>query len=145
MARKVTSSDYMALPFVDLFSSSDDLVLDAGCGAGRVTIEIGKVLKNGQIVALDLFDPKVDSMSGGKDFLEKNLEFAGIRNRVRIVQGDVTNLEFEDNTFDSAVNALLLNNLGPAKLSGLNELFRVLKSGGNLRLLSQCQAFIHLQ
>jgi ubiquinone/menaquinone biosynthesis C-methylase UbiE len=135
----------MALPFVDLFSSSDDLVLDAGCGAGRVTIEIGKVLKNGQIVALDLFDPKVDSMSGGKDFLEKNLEFAGIRNRVRIVQGDVTNLEFEDNTFDSAVNALLLNNLGPAKLSGLNELFRVLKSGGNLRLLSQCQAFIHLQ
>jgi SAM-dependent methyltransferase len=135
VARKVISADYMTLPLVDLFSSSDDLVLDAGCGAGRVTIELGKVLKNGQIVALDLFDPKVDSMSGGKDLLEKNLEIAGISNSVRIVQGDVTNLEFEDNNFDSAVSALLLNNLGPAKLFGLKELFRVLKPGGKLLVI----------
>jgi ubiquinone/menaquinone biosynthesis C-methylase UbiE len=71
-------------------------------------------------------------MSGGRDLLEKNLEIAGISNRVRIVQGDVTNMEFEDNNFDSALSALLLNNLGKSKLSGLNELFRVLKEGGKL-------------
>ncbi len=135
VARKVISPDYMAIPFVDLFSSPDDMVLDAGCGAGRVTIEVGKLLKNGQIVALDLFDPKVDSMSGGRDLLEKNLEIAGISNRVRIVQGDVTHMEFEDNNFDSAVSALLLNNLGQAKLSGLKELFRVLKEGGKLLVI----------
>ena len=29
VARKVISPDYMALPFVDLFSSDNDLVLDA--------------------------------------------------------------------------------------------------------------------
>lgn len=86
-------------------------------------------------MALNLFDPKVDSMSGGRDLLEKNLEIAGISSRVRIVQGDVTNLEFEDNTFDSAVSALLLNNLGSAKLSGLKELFRVLKPGGKLLVI----------
>lgn len=135
VARKVISPDYMALPFVDLFSSPNDRVLDAGCGAGRVTIEVAKLLKNGQIVALDLFDPQVDSMSGGRDLLEKNLEIAGISNQVRIVQGDVTHMEFEDNTFDSAVSALLLNNLGPAKLSGLKELFRVLKTGGKLLVI----------
>ncbi|WP_340818131.1 class I SAM-dependent methyltransferase [Methanolobus sp. WCC4] len=135
VALKVSTSDYMTLPFVDLFSSDNDLVLDAGCGAGRVTIELSKVLKNGSIVALDLFDPKVDPMSGGRDLLEKNLEIAGINDRVQIVQGDVTHLEFENNTFDSATSALLLNNLGKARLSGLQELHRVLKEGGKLLVI----------
>lgn len=55
--------------------------------------------------------------------------------RVRIVQGDVTHLDFPDNTFDSITSSLLLNNLGKAKLTGLNELFRVLKPEGKMLII----------
>lgn len=134
VARGVVTTDYMTLPFVDLFSSDQDLILDAGCGSGRTTVELCKVSKNGQIVALDLFDPKFGDLSR-KDLLEKNLKIAGITNRVQIVKGDVTNLEFEDNTFDTVTSTLLLNNLGKAKLPGLKELFRVLKPGGKLLII----------
>ena len=134
VARNFSKTDNMTLPFVDLFSSDEDLILDAGCGSGRVTVELSKLSKNGQIVALDLFDPKSESISS-KELLEKNLEIAGITNKVRIVQGDVTDLEFEDKTFDTAISVLLVNNLGKAKLTGLKELFRVLKPGGKILII----------
>ncbi|MDP3066943.1 MAG: class I SAM-dependent methyltransferase [Methanobacteriaceae archaeon] len=134
VARNFTKTDNMTLPFVDLFSSDEDLILDAGCGSGRATVELSKVSKNGQIVALDLFDPKSESISS-KELLEKNLKIAGITDKVRIVQGDVTDLEFKDNTFDAAISILLVNNLGKAKLKGLKELFRVLKPGGKILIV----------
>ncbi len=134
VARNFTKVDNMTLPFVDLFSSDQDLILDAGCGSGRGTVELSKVSKNGQIVALDLFDPESESISS-KDLLEKNLEIAGITDKVRIVQGDVTDLEFEDNTFNTAISVLLINNLGKAKLTGLKELYRVLKPGGKILII----------
>jgi ubiquinone/menaquinone biosynthesis C-methylase UbiE len=134
VARNFTKTDNMTLPFVDLFSSDEDLILDAGCGSGRATVELSKVSRNGQIVALDLFDSESESISS-KELLEKNLEIAGISNKVWIVQGDVTNLEFEDNTFSAAISVLLVNNLGKAKLIGLKELFRVLKPGGKILII----------
>ena len=36
-------ADHASLPLVDLLGSDDDLVLDAGCGAGRTTLSIAKV------------------------------------------------------------------------------------------------------
>ena len=125
--------DNMTIPFVDLFFSDQDLILDAGCGSGRATVEISKVAKNGQIVALDLFEGS--ESIGSRNLLEKNLEIAGITGKVRIVQGDVTDLEFEDNTFDTAISVLLVNNLGKAKLTGLKELFRVLKPGRKILII----------
>jgi len=128
-----SKTDNMTLPFVDLFSSDEDLILDAGCGSGRGTVEISKVSKNGQIVAFDLFDSS-ESISS-RELLENNLKIAEITDKVRIVQGDVTNLKFEDNTFDSAISLLLVNNLGKSKLIGLKELLRVLKSEGKILII----------
>ena len=133
VTRNFSKTDNMTLPFVDLFSSDEDLILDAGCGSGRGTIELSKVLKNGQIVALDLFEGS-ESISSRK-LLEKNLEIAGITDKVQIEQGDVTHLDFEDKTFDTAISVLLVNNLGKAKLTGLKELFRVLKPGGKILII----------
>jgi SAM-dependent methyltransferase len=133
VTRNFSKTDNMTLPFVDLFSSDKDLILDAGCGSGRGTVELSKVSKNSQIVALDLFDSS-ESISS-RELLEKNLEIAGITDKVRIVQGDVTDLEFEDKTFDASISVLLVNNLGEAKLKGLKELFRVLKPGGKILII----------
>lgn len=135
VARNFNTTDNMTLPFVDLFSGDKDLILDAGCGSGRTTVELSKVFKNGQIVALDLFDPKKTEDISSRKLLERNLKIAGITEKVRIVQGDVTKLEFKDKTFDSIVSTLLLNNLGKAKLTGLKELYRVLKPGGKILIV----------
>lgn len=133
VTRNFSKTDNMTLPFVDLFSSDEDLILDAGCGSGRATIELSKVWNRGQIVALDLFESGEDIAS--RNLLEENLKIARITERVRIVKGDVLNLEFEDNTFDTAVSVLLLNNLGKAKLAGLKELYRVLKPEGKILII----------
>lgn len=133
VTRNFSKTDNMTLPFVDLFSSDEDLILDAGCGSGRATIELSKVWNKGQIVALDLFESGEDIAS--RNLLEENLKIARITERVQVVKGDVLNLEFEDNTFDTAVSVLLLNNLGKAKLTGLKELYRVLKPGGKILII----------
>jgi len=73
--------------------------------------------------------------NASRNLLVENLKIAGITERVRIVKGDVLNLEFEDNTFDAAISVLLVNNLGKAKLKGLEELFRVLKPGRKILII----------
>jgi tRNA G46 methylase TrmB len=46
VARSFTTTDNLTLPFVDLFSSDKDLIIDAGCGFGRTMVELSKVSKN---------------------------------------------------------------------------------------------------
>lgn len=70
-------ADYASLPLVDLLRSREDLVLDAGCGAGRTTIALAKVLGEGRVVALDRFDAYyIDG--GGSPLLERNLRIPGL-------------------------------------------------------------------
>ncbi len=135
IVRTTTRADRTTLPMVDLLQGDHDLVLDAGCGAGRTTLSLGRVLKRGQIVALDRFDADyIDA--GGRDLLENNLRLAGLTDRVRIETGDLTRLPFEDQTFDTAVSAHALDHLGPEKGQGMREVLRVLKPGGRLLVVA---------
>ena len=124
----------LVLPFVNLFASDHDLILDAGCGHGRTSIAISKVAGGGKIVALDRFDASYIE-NGGKTLLETNLKTANITDRIQIVQGDVTNLKFDDNTFDTLVSSYMMDHLGEKKMSALQELNRVLKPGGKFLLV----------
>jgi SAM-dependent methyltransferase len=126
--------DYMTLPFVDLFPSGHDLVLDAGCGSGRTTLGLIKVMKTGTITALDRFDSDYIE-NGGKPLLERNLRITGITDRVRINQGDVTEMEFKDHSFDAAISSFMVDHLGKYKLDALKEINRVLKPGGRFLLI----------
>jgi SAM-dependent methyltransferase len=122
------------LPAVDLLSADDNLVLDAGCGAGRTTIALGRATRKSRIVALDRFDSDyIDG--GGRQLLEQNLRLAGLTNRVRIERGDLTALPFEDRSFDAIVSAHAIDHLGRRKETGLREAMRVLKPGGRLLLV----------
>jgi SAM-dependent methyltransferase len=124
----------LVLPFVDLFASDHDLILDAGCGHGRTTIALSKTSKKGRIVALDRFDASYIE-NGGKTLLESNLKAANITDRVQIVQGDVTNLKFDADTFDTIASSYMMDHLGEEKMPALQELNRVLKSGGKFLLV----------
>jgi len=122
------------LPAVDLLSGDNGLVLDAGCGAGRTSIALGRAFKKSRIVALDRFDSDYIE-DGGRLLLERNLQLAGLAERVRIENGDLTALPFADQSFDAVVSAHAIDHLGPQKKQGLREALRVLKPGGRLLLI----------
>ena len=136
-ARFIRSSargDDAVLPMVDLLSGPEDLVLDAGTGAGRTAIAIGRIVRNGRIVALDRFDSNYIA-GGGRALLERNVALAGLADRVEVKHGDLTALPFDDGTFDSAVSAHVIDHLGRNKQRGLEEILRVLKPGGRFLLV----------
>lgn len=133
-AASTANPDNAALPMVDLLTGDHDRVLDGGCGAGRTTIAVSRILKNGSIVAMDRFDSDYIE-GGGRQLLERNLNFASIADRVEIKQGDLTQLPFPDESFDAAVSAHAIDHLGAGKEKGLAEMRRVLKPGGRFLLV----------
>jgi SAM-dependent methyltransferase len=132
--RTSKKEDYMTLPFVDLFPQGHDKVLDAGCGSGRTTLALSKVMKSGTITALDRFDSDYIE-NGGKVLLKRNLGIAGIGERVEICQGDVTAMEFKNESFNAAISSFMVDHLGKYKLDALREINRILKHGGRFLLI----------
>jgi SAM-dependent methyltransferase len=132
--RSTRRLDEAVLPLVRLLSGGCDLVLDAGCGAGRTTIALAKVVKQGRIVAVDRFDAGYIE-DGGRALLDRNLRLARIVDQVRIEAGDIASLPFPDATFDSAASAHVIDHLGPHKQRGLDEIRRVLKPGGRFLMV----------
>ncbi len=127
--RSFRSRDSVVLPMVRLLSSDRDLVLDAGCGAGRTTVALGRVIGEGRVTAFDRFDADyIDD--GGRTLLEHNLAVAGLVDRVSIVTGDLTSLPFDSDHFDAAISTNAFDHLGRGKQAALTEIDRVLKPGG---------------
>ena len=134
ITRSVGQYEHAVLPMVDLVPGEEKVVLDAGCGAGRTTIALGRAQKNTQIVALDRFDSDYIE-GGGRLLLERNLHRAGLAERVRMEQGDLTALPFPDHSFDAVVSAHAVDHLGKSTEQGLREILRVLKPGGRFLLV----------
>ncbi len=134
IARTTGKYDYAVLPMVDLWPGEAGQALDAGCGAGRTTLALGRAYKKGRIVALDRFDSSYIA-DGGRALLEENLRRANLSERVAIEQGDLTALPFAADHFDAAVSAHAVDHLGPQTKLGLSEIRRVLKPGGRFLLI----------
>ena len=124
---------YLTLPWVNLLPEGSSRVMDAGCGAGRTTIALARIYP-GKITAFDLFNSGYIA-GGGNTLLEKNLELAGISNRVEIVQGDIANTTYADGTFDAVVSSFMIDHLGDQKLNALKEISRILKPGGRMLMI----------
>ena len=131
--RSFRSADHVVLPMVDLVRGDDDLILDAGCGAGRTIIALRRGLRNGRVVAVDRFDADyIDG--GGRALITRNLTAAGLAERVTVETADLTSLPFKDATFDGAVSTNVFDHLGADKTLALREAFRVLKPGARFLL-----------
>lgn len=133
-AASTAKPDHAPLPLVDLLPNGSGLVLDGGCGAGRTSIAVARGLAGASIVALDRFDADYIE-GGGRVLLDRNLRLAGVAERVRLQQGDLTALPFDSASFDAAVSAHAIDHLGRAKETGLREIERVLKPGGRFLLV----------
>lgn len=96
-------------------------ILEIGCGLGALAGALHRWYPNAEITAVDL-----DS---------EFIRFAREHERgVQLIEGDITSLPFEDNSFDVVISNTVSEHIEPSKFYG--EQLRILKTGGTCLLLS---------
>lgn len=101
-------------------------ILDIGCGTGTLALLIKKTNPDAALYGLDI-DPKVLEIARQKsDNSNETILFQ---------RGLATCLPYADETFDRVFSSLLLHHLTREdKQQALKEIFRVLRSGGELHI-----------
>jgi arsenite methyltransferase len=102
------------------------ILLDLGCGAGFDTLVAARrVGTGGKVIGLDMTPEMV-----GK--ARRNAALIGVSN-VMFLLGEIESLPLQDASVDLVISNGVLN-LCPDKPRVLGEIFRVLKSGGQLQM-----------
>jgi len=101
-------------------------VLDAGCGAGEVLIEIARAFPRAELVGLDLSEPLLE-------IARRQTEEAGLSERLTFKRGDVEAMPFEDDSFDLVISVNTLHVVDDP-VAMMNEVERVLRPDGALVL-----------
>lgn len=118
-------------------SDADSLVLDAGGGTGVWTIPMAK--KGCRVVLLDVSQKMLD-------IAQKKIKKEGLQERIEVRKGDMTKLDFPDETFDLVLSEhtlFLFEQPAPV----IAELTRVLKKNHPMVLSAQnrlVQTLAHL-
>ena len=96
-------------------------VLDFGCGPGTISVGLARAVDPGEVHGIDIEESQINLARAAA-------EAGGHRNATFHV-GDVTDLPFDDNSFDAAhCHAVLMH--VPDTSTTLSEVKRVLKPGG---------------
>ena len=104
----------------------DSSILDIGCGGGMTIKEIAGIATGGFVAGVDYSSIMVQQA------LKRNAATVGAE-RVAVKRGDITNLPFEDASFDRAC-AIESFNYWPEPVAGLKEVYRVLKDRGSVAI-----------
>ncbi|WP_421773873.1 methyltransferase domain-containing protein [Gracilimonas sp.] len=108
-------------------------VLDLGCGSGRDVYLASKLVgAEGHVIGVDMTDEQLEVANRN---LEKQMQRFGFEQpNVDFRQGYIEDLDalgIEDNSVDVVISNCVIN-LSPDKKSVYEEIFRVLKPGGEL-------------
>jgi cyclopropane fatty-acyl-phospholipid synthase-like methyltransferase len=106
----------------DLALRPGQKVLDLACGKGATSVFLVKEC-GVDVVAFDLWV--------SEDELRRNLEAAGVADRVTAVQGNARDLPFSDDEFDAVISVDAFEYFG-TDVHFLPGLLRVLRPGGRL-------------
>jgi len=107
---------------------SGEHVLDVGCGTGVLTrLAAQEVGSEGEVIGIDA---SAEMIQVAKRCAVK------VHSKANFQLGVVESLPFEDERFDIVLSSMMLHHLPPElKVTGLREIFRVLKSGGRLMVI----------
>jgi len=103
------------------------LVLDIACGTGDLSLATVRRRSGTAVVGLDFVKPMID-------LARVKTVRAGMLPRLSHTVGDAMQLPFGDNEFDAAMVAFGFRNM-PDRARALNEMRRVVKSGGKVLVL----------
>ncbi len=102
-------------PMLDSLGLKDKIVLEALCGSGQTTEYL--LSRGAQVIGLDISEKLVESF-------KKRWPSA------QVVQKSIFDTHFESNSFDVVVIVGGLHHLHPCVPEAMNEIYRVLKTGG---------------
>ena len=119
----------------ELHLRGDERVLDLGCGRGALLILAAQRLTTGRAVGVDLWS-RSDQSGNAAQATQRNAVAEGVADRVELHTGDMTNLPFEDSSFDVVLSNVAIHNVrGQAgRRKAIVEAVRVLRPGGRLRI-----------
>jgi ubiquinone/menaquinone biosynthesis C-methylase UbiE len=104
--------------------------LDAGCGIGLQCVLLAEAVGlAGHITGLDLSREFLDR---GRDIMKK----VGLSERISFQEGDISNLPFDNGTFDWAWSSDCIGYAPWEPLPLLNELARVVRPGGLVAIMA---------
>jgi len=106
-----------------------DTILDVGCGGGRTVNKLAAMASDGKVHGIDYSEESVTAAH------RQNVRWIDI-GRVRIREGTVSQLPFENSTFD-LVTAIETHLFWPDLPNDFREISRVLKMGGVLLVVSE--------
>ncbi len=111
-------------------------VLDLGCGSGLMLL--GAVTRTSAATGtgIDLWRAQ-DQAGSTREQCMTNATRLGVRDRVSLVDGDMTDLPFPDDNFDLVLACLAIHNLHPTsrREDAIGEAIRVLRPGGRLAII----------
>jgi len=109
--------------------AGDELVLDIGCGTGRVSIQIAGMIDRGRVTGIDIYE----GVSGNTpETARRNAEIEGVSDRVEFRHGNALELPFDDDVFDIVTMGSVLHEIHGKEdqITALREISRVLRPGG---------------
>ena len=126
----------LELPTEQFLPEGAGQVLDAGSGSGRSSLMVLLARPNSRVVALDLYEGYFGIEDNTPDRLLANAARAGVEDRIRAQVGDVRAMPFEDDSFDAAVSAFVIDHLSGSDVErSLGEIERVLRMDGEFLLM----------
>jgi ubiquinone/menaquinone biosynthesis C-methylase UbiE len=124
----------LATKFAKRLGDKSRKIAEVGCGSGRLTLRIMKMLAKSHLVLVDRFaDTRTGSYSGSYGVLAANLKKAKLMRRVDVVVSDYLKWirTQHDDAYDGVISCEFLPEL---TMSGMRrfirESYRVLKPGG---------------
>ena len=115
----------------------NEKVLDVGCGRGLLLIKIAKQLtRSGKAFGIDLW--RSEDLSNNEELLTReNARLENVSDRINLISGDMTEMQFKNNEFDIIVSSLAIHNVPTRekRFEAIKEIDRTLKPGGQLVIL----------